>query len=156
MLTLLLIGCLLALCQAFMITISLLQKRDMTFAAFAYVGIDSIITGAIIFLQFQTIRASNAVHSQSTATASNRFDKKITKLSLRIMLILCFFVVPCAIVFFCLRAIKSQLNGKENSSLDVISSFSTSIIYGHPIANGILFLSTNVEAKKFFQQLIKE
>lgn len=127
MLTLLFIGCLLALCQGFMITISLLQKQDMTFAALAYVGIDSIITGAIKFLQFQTIRASNAVHSQSTVTAPNRFDKKITKLSWRIMLILSFFVVPCAIIFFCLRAIKSQLNGKENSSLDFISSFSTLI-----------------------------
>ena len=143
-LTLLFIGCLLALCQAFMITISLLKKRNMKFAALAYVGIDSIIIGAIIFLQFQTIRASNAVRNESTVTASNRIDKKITKLSLRIMLILCFFVVPCAIIFSCLRAIKSQLNGKEKSSLDFIWSFST------------LFIYANSFVKRFFQELIKK
>ena len=155
-LALLFIGCLLAFCQTLMITISLLlQKRKAELLALAYVGIDSIIIGAVIFLQFQTIRASNAVRSESTVNASNRVDKKITKLSMRIMLILCFFVVPYAIIFSCLRTIKSQLNGKTKSSLDFILSFSTLFIYANSFANGILFLITNVKAKRFFQELIK-
>ena len=57
-----------------------------------YIAVDGVIIIILIFLQIQTIQASNDVLSVSTTNASKRINKKITKLSNWIMLLLYFFV----------------------------------------------------------------
>ena len=53
--------------------------------------IDGIMIGAVAFLQINTIRRSNALHNESKVSSSERIHKKITKLSMRIMLLYSFF-----------------------------------------------------------------
>ena len=53
-----------------------------------------------------------------------RTNKKITKLSMRIMLMLCFLLLPYTILFSVLRStIKDQLNDNESSELDFAHLF---------------------------------
>ena len=154
-LTLSCIGCLLALIQAMMTTISwLLNKREVV--KHVYMTLDSIIIVLIVVLQLQTIRISNAQHNQSTISPTERINRKISKLSIRIMALLCFFVVPYAIIFSVLReTIRDGLNGNGKSLLDFISCISLLFVYANSSANAVLFLITNVKANKFFQKLFR-
>ena len=84
------------------IIIGLLLKKGEV-AKRIFIAIDSTIIASIILLQLQTIKTSNAVHNESTVSALERIDKKISKLSIRIMALLCFFVVPSAVIISVLR-----------------------------------------------------
>ena len=88
--TLILTGCFLALFQGVMVTTGYLVGH-LSIITLIYIAMDSIVLLIIIFLQVQTIRTSNAIHNESSITASERINKKITKLSLRIMFLFCFF-----------------------------------------------------------------
>lgn len=57
-----------------------------------YIALDTVIVGIIVYLQIKTIRTSRATLDHSTVVTSEIIDKKITKLSMNIMLLLCFFV----------------------------------------------------------------
>ena len=152
-LTLSCIGCFFALIQALMITIGLLLKKGEV-AKRIFIAIDSTIIASIILLQLQTIKTSNAVHNESTISVSERIDKKISKLSIRIMVLLCFFVVPFVVIFSILREmLQKQLNGNQKILLDIISCIFLLFVYANSSANAILFLVTNVKANKFFRNL---
>ena len=88
--TLILAGCFLALFQGVMVTTGYLVGH-LSIITLIYIAMDSIVLVIIIFLQVQTIRTSNAIHNESSITASERINKKITKLSLGIMFLFCFF-----------------------------------------------------------------
>ena len=112
---------------------------------------DGFIVG-IILLKLLTIRRSIAV---STAGESN-FHKKIVKLSTRIMLLFCFFVAPFIIILNLLRNIdQDKLNENHKSTLQFIFCFSIVFFNGNSFANTILFLTTNVKAKRFLQTFLK-
>ena len=150
------IECLLALFQALMMTIDLSLKKEQVIAP-VYSSVDSIVLATMILLQLQTIRISNALYNGSTVNTLDRIDKKITKLSMRIMLMLCFFLLPYTALFNVLRStIKDQLNDNESSVLEFVTSLSVLFVYANSFANGVLFLMTNVKAKRFFRELIRE
>ena len=150
------IECLLALFQALMMTIDLSLKKEKVIAP-VYSSVDSIVLATMILLQLQTIRISNALYNGSTVNTLDRIDKKITKLSMRIMLMLCFFLLPYTALFNVLRStIKDQLNDNESSVLEFATSLSVLFVYANSFANGVLFLMTNVKAKRFFRELIRE
>ena len=152
-LTLSCMGCVFALIQALMITIGLLLKKGEV-AKRIYIAIDSTIIASIILLQIQTIKTSNSVHNESTISASERIDKKISKLSIRIMALLCFFVLPFAVIFSVLREmLRKHLNDNQKILLDFISCISLLFVYANSSANAILFSITNVKANKFFRSL---
>ena len=71
----------------------------------------------VAFLQINTIRTSNALHNKSTASTSERINKKITKLSLRIMLLYSFFASPHLTVYLVRYKIKNRLSDYERSVL---------------------------------------
>ena len=150
------IQCVLAFFQAFAMSIDLSLKKEQVIAP-VYISMDSVVLATMILLQLQTIRTSNALYNESTVNTLERTDKKITKLSMRIMLMLCFFLLPYTTLFSVLRStIKDQLNGNESSVLDFVTSFSVLFVYANSFANGVLFLMTNVKARRFFRQLIRE
>ena len=88
----------LALLQAVLVLAGSVLGKQHIVTPF-YIAVDGVVIGLITFLQVQTIRTSNAVHNESTAVASDIINKKITKLSMRIMLLLCVFITPHLIVY---------------------------------------------------------
>lgn len=75
--TLIFTGCILALFQAVLVTISYLVG-DLSIITMIYIAMDSLILVMIIFLQVQTIRISNAIHNEPDITTSESVNKKIT------------------------------------------------------------------------------
>ena len=133
-----------------MITIGLLLNKDEV-AKRIYIAIDSSIIALMILLQLQTIKTSKALHHKSTISALERIDKKTLKPNIRIMALLCFFVVLPAVIVNVLReALQKQLNGNKKTLLDFILCISLLLVYANSSSNAILFLMTNVKAKKFF------
>ena len=107
--------------------------------------------GMVAFLQINTIRTSNALHNKSTVSASERINKKITKLSLRIMLLYSFFASPHLIVYLVRYKIINRLSDYERSVLAFILLFSMIFGFMHSQVHAILFLKKNVKAKRFLK-----
>ena len=117
---------------------------------------DVIIFSAIIFLQILTIRSSNALHNESTVVASSSTNKKIAKFSMRIMLLLCFFITPHQIIYVIRGIIQDQLNDSGKAVVELIAVISATLFYANSSANAILFLMTNVRAKRFLQNSVQQ
>ena len=145
----------LAAFQAVIITMSWLLKTEQI-AIFIYVAMDATIMGTIIFLQIRTIQTSNAVHSESTFSAAGRTNKKITRFSMRIMFLQGFFIAPYSLIVNFLRGkIQDQLNSNGKSVLEFITCISIVLIFANSFANSVLFLMTNVKARKFLRNFPK-
>ena len=115
-----------------------------------YFGIDTLI---LIFLQVLTMRSSNALNSESTIATSAKINKRITKLSMRIMIMLCFFIAPLHIVTILQNDIQDQLSGYGNSLLEFASFIFSVFFWANSFANAILFLITKVKAKRLLRNL---
>ena len=154
-LTLMCIGVLLAFLLAVTAELCLiLLTLQMAFTV--YVAVDGTFVVVLIFLQIKTIKASNNVHGNSTVSAAEETNKKITKLSLRIMLMLCMFLTPYIVFTDLVRAvIPSQLSYNNRSVLEFVYCLTLIFIYANSLANALLFLLTNVKAKRFFRDLTK-
>ena len=121
-------------------------------AFYLYIALESTIVAAIVFLQIKTIRASNRVCTTSNISTAERINKKITKLSLRIMILLCLFVAPQLLITNIMRTTnQDQFNGNEKSVLQVIYCLSLSFVFENSLANAVLFLLTNVKVKMFLR-----
>ena len=146
---------LLAAFQAVIITISwLLQIEQITMLI--YVAMDATIVGTTIFLQIRTIQRSNTVHNESTLSASRRTNKKITRFSMRIMFLQGIFIAPYTLIVNFLRdKIQDQLNSNGKSVLEFITCVSIVLIFANSFANSILFLMTNVKARKILHNFAK-
>ena len=148
-LTLMCVGVFLSFFQAAMIAVSeLLEKESISMPI--YIATDVIIFSAIMFLQILTIHSSNALHKESTAVTSSSTNKKITKFSMPIMLLLCFFITPHHIIYVVRDITQNQLNDSE-SAVGFIAVISATSFYANSSANAILLLTTNVKAKRFLQ-----
>ena len=101
---------------------SALEKRKIVLSF--YIAIDGIIVGTVAFLQIITIRRSNALQNESKVSTSKGINKKITKLSMRIILFYSFFTSPHVIVYFVRYRIKNRLSGYERFVLEFILLFS--------------------------------
>ena len=116
---------------------------------------DGFIVGIITLLQLLTIRRSIALQRES-AVGEPRFNKKIVKLGTRIMLLFSFFVTPFIIILNLLRYIDhDKLNDNHKSILQFTLFFSIIFLNGNSFANAVIFLTTNVKAKRFLQTLLK-
>ena len=140
----------LALLQAVLVLAGSVLGKQHIVTPF-YIAVEGVVIGLITFLQVQTIRTSNAVLNESTAVASDIINKKITKLSMRIMLLLCVFITPHLIVYTVRENIRKRLDIYEKGIIEFISFLTIILIYANSFANAVLFLMTNVKAKKFLQ-----
>ena len=150
--TLICVACLFALSQTVMMSLSLIISKTVLISQVKNV-MDVIVVGFIILLQIQTIRTSNAV---STVSESRRFSKRVVKLSKRIILLFCFFVTPCIITVNILRSdIQDKFSNNDKSILQFMFCLSMIFFYGYSFANVVLFLMTNVKAKRHLRSFIK-
>ena len=138
--------------QAVMKTIGLLSNQKLTTEAI-YIATDSIILGMIIFLQVLTVRRSNVIHNESQITTTERIDKKITKLSLRIMFLLFLFLTPGPVLHILRSTIENVVTKFQKSMLEFISVIGMILVFGNSFANAVLFLTTNMKAKRFFKNI---
>ena len=140
----------LALFQATMITAGLLLGKKQFVMPF-YITVDVIVMGTIILLQVLTIRTSNALYNESTLVTSGRINKKITKLSMRIMLLLCIFITPHLIIYAAREVIPYRLYYFKKSTVEFVSMISLVWAYANSFSNAVLFLMTNVKAKRLLR-----
>ena len=153
--TLICVACLFALSQTVMMSFSLITSNAVLISQVKNV-MDVVVVGLIILLQIQTIRTSNAVHSESTVSQSRRFNKRVVQLSKRIILLFCFFVTPCIITVNILRSdIQDEFSNDDKSILQFTFCLSMIFFYGYSFANVVLFLMTNVKAKRHLRSFIK-
>ena len=116
-----------------------------------------MIISIIFWLQIQTIRTSNAIHSEFTVSTLGEINKKIAKLSMGIMVLLCFFYTPYFIVAIISRHFFiHRLNGNEKFMLEFLSCLYLVFSFGNCSANATLFLMTNVKAKRFLRNLLRK
>ena len=149
-------GCFLAFLQAVIVTVGLALELDR-FVVPIYVVMDVFIVGMVIIPQVKTIRTSRNVHNMSTVANSEIINKKVTKLSMRIMLLLCFFFAPDTIILNIIRSIiKHQLYSNGKSVLEFIADISVVFAFGNCFTNATLFLITNVKAKKFLRDFRRQ
>ena len=154
--TLIFIGFSLALFQAVVVTMAFILRKPRI-GTLTYIAMDCMIIGIILWLQIQTIRTSNAIHSESTVSTLEKINRKISKLSMRIMILLFLFYAPCFIVLVIVRYfIIHRVNGNEKLKLEFFSCLSMVFAFGNCSANAILFLMTNVKAKRLLRNLIRE
>ena len=137
----------LALLQAVLVLTSVLMGKEHISKPI-YFTIDAVVIVLITFLQYQTIRKTNALNNASTVAASEIINKKVTKLSMRIMLLLCFLLTPHLIVFSVRETIRYRLNIYEKGILEFFSFMSVILTYGNSFANAVLFFMTNVKARR--------
>ena len=146
----------LALFQALMVTMAFILRKPRI-GKLVYAAMDCMIIGVIFWLQIQTIRTSNAINSELTISTLGNINKKIAKLSIRIMILFCFFYAPCFIVGTIVRHfIIHRLNANEKIKLGFLSCLSVVFSFGNCSANAILFLMTNVKAKRLLRNLIRK
>ena len=81
-----------------MITLSSTLEESKIVLSF-YVKIDGIAISMLVFLQINTIQTSNALYNESAVSISNKIKKKMTKISMRIILLYTFFASPHIIVY---------------------------------------------------------
>ena len=149
-LTLMCVGGFLSFFQTAMIVISVLLGKE-SISMPIYIATDVKIFSAIIFLQILIICSSNDLHNESRVIASSSTNKKVTKFSMRIMLLLCFFITPHQIIYVVRDIVQDQLNDSGKSVVEFIAVISATLFYANSSTNAILFLTKNVKAKKFLQ-----
>ena len=111
-------GCLLALFQAITLSVALILQRGTAIIP-VNAAMDGFIVSIIILLQLLTTRRSRTVQTESIV-AEPRFNKKILKLSARIMLLLCFFVTPFIIIFNLTRYIDQDKLNDNHKYLNIL------------------------------------
>lgn len=154
-LTLVSIACLAALVNAVGLTIGFLLKLDQIFTRVNFF-IGAIILSTVTFLQVLVTRTSNTVHMESKIDLAHAANKIITKLSMRIMLLVLFCHAPLLIVHFIRSKFQAQFNKKGKSILEFIACLSIIIIYANSLINAILFLTMNVKAKRFLRDFVRQ
>lgn len=146
----------LALFQALMVTVAFILRKPRI-GKLVYAAMDCMIIGVIFWLQIQTIWTSNAINSELTISTLGNINKKIAKLSIRIMILFCFFYAPCFIVGIIVRHfIIHRLNANKKIMLGFLSCLSAVFSFGNCSANAILFLMTNVKVKRLLRNLIRK
>ena len=150
LLTLIFIAVFLSLLQAIMILVGFLSGIEYITIP-VYFGVDGVIISGIIYLQILTMRTSSAVFNESRITASEIINKKISKLSMRIMLLFCCFMLPHLIMFVSREFIRDRLNEYEKSFVDFFTVASAIVVYINSFANAVLFLMTNLKARRFLR-----
>ena len=154
LLALMTIACSAGLISAVRIAVGFHLRKEQVFTTISFVfGV--MVLMIVTLLQVLVIQTSNAVHSISTIDASQLTNKKITKLSKRIMVSLILFCSSYLIFIATKIRLEYQLNKNEKPMLEFILSASVIFAYTNSLVNAILFLTMNVKAKRFLQDCKK-
>ena len=74
---------------------------------------------------------------------------------MRIMLLFCGFITPHLLIYVLREIIQDKLNEHEKSWVDFFSVISWIVLYTNSFANAVLFLMTNMKAKRFFRNFVR-
>lgn len=130
------------------------SKCNSPIAFFSCIAFEGTLASIMTILQIKSIRISKKVCVTLNISTAQRTNKKITKLSLRIILTLCIFVVPQIIISNLLQTV-NQFSDNERSVLEFVYCIALSFVYLDSLANAVLFLLTNVKAKRFFRNFVR-
>lgn len=67
------------------------------------------------------------------------------------MLLFCGFITPHLLIYVLREIIQDKLNEHEKSWVDFFSVISWIVLYINSFANAVLFLMTNMKAKRFLR-----
>ena len=135
-----------ALINAVAVPVGILLKKEPIFTRIS-LTMGFTVVSIVVFLQL--------VHGEFTFNVSKTANKKINKLSMRIMLLLVFFSSPYLIVMGIRGVSYSQLNKNVKAILEFIAALSVIFVYTNCIANAIIFLTMNVKARGFLRKFVK-
>lgn len=147
------IACVLALVSAVGIPMDLLLIKPFFFSRVNLI-LGAAIISIVAFLQVLVIRTSNIMISKSTIDTFQAVNKKINKLSMRIMLALLFFTTPFLTIGLAKSNIQEFLGRNSKSVLEFIFGISIVLLYANSLVNAILFLSTNMKAKRVLRDFL--
>ena len=88
----------LALIQAVTITTGTALGKEYIGMSFYILG-DRAVIGTVTFLQIKTIQTSNTLENQPTVVSSVTRNKKISKLSMQNIILLCIFTTPHIVLY---------------------------------------------------------
>ena len=140
-----------ALTQAMLITLGRLLHKKIIFNS-TVLGIDFFLFIFVVCLQIRTITATNS----TTKKAKNPeilqdVHKKITKLCSRIMISFIALYLPYVIVNCVRNKIYGIVTLETKFLLDFLFMISIIIVFLNSVANALLFLSSNVKARRFLK-----
>ena len=147
------IACVLALVSAVGIPMDLLLIKPIFFSRVNLI-LGAAIISIVAFLQVLVIRTSNIMISKSTIDTFQAVNKKINKLSMRIMLALLFFTTPFLTIGLAKSNIQEFLGRSSKSVLEFIFGISIVLLYANSLVNVILFLSANMKAKRVLRDFL--
>ena len=150
-LTLISMAFLAALFNAVGIPIGLLLMKENLFSYVTFILSVTIVI-IVMFLQVLVMRASNTVSNESTIDTSQTVNKKINKLSMRIMLALLFFFIPVLIISIS-KGFVEDLSKNLKSGLEFTFGICIVFHWANSLVNAILFLSMNTKAKRYLRDL---
>ena len=143
---------LIALTQVILITLGMLLHKKTIFSSIV-LGIDIFLFICIVYLQIRTITtASSTQKKASNPEVLNEVNKKITRLCSRIMIAYIAFYLPYMIINCVRNKMHKVVSLKTKSLLDFLLMVSIIIVYFNSLVNALLFLSSNVKARRFLKQ----
>ena len=143
-----------AFLHAVWITVGLV-KNETNIVRTVSLVIDASAFVFVVFLQLRTIREMNALSIASTrATVIQGTNRKVTKLCARIMLLFLVFTTPFLIINFIKNKRYSYLEKDVKSLMEFIYRLSMIFGYSNSFSNAVLFLTSNVKARRFLKEAI--
>ena len=132
-----------------------LVKNETNIVRTVSLVIDASAFVFVVFLQLRTIREMNALSIASTrATVIQGTNRKVTKLCARIMLLFLVFTTPFLIINFIKNKRYSYLEKDGKSLMEFIYRLSMIFGYSNSFSNAVLFLTSNVKARRFLKEAI--
>ena len=146
---------LIALTQVMLIMLGIILHKKAIFSS-TVLGIDIFLFICVVYLQIRTITTTNSTKKKaSNPEVLQDVNKKITKLCSQIMICYIAFYLPYMIINCVRNKMHEAVSLKTKSLLDFLFMVSIIIVYFHSLVNALLFLSSNVKARRFLKQACK-
>ena len=143
---------LIALTQVMLITLGMFLHKKTIFSSIV-LGTDIFLFICVVYLQIRTITTTSSTQKKaSNPEVLNDVNKKITKLCSRIMIAYIAFYLPYMIINCVRNKLHEIVSLKTKSLLDFLLMVSIIIVYFNSLVNALLFLSSNVKARRFLKQ----
>ena len=146
--------CLAVLFNGIGFPICLVLKKEPIFSSVSFY-LAALAFIIVTFMQVLLIRTSKVMSRESSVDASRATTKKITTLSIRILLTKYFLSLPFLEVTFVRFRLHDSSNENGKVILEFIYCISVILVYTNSLVSAVLFLVMNVKAKRFLRDFVK-